>query len=572
MSGECNIPFPGVRVNNDLDITQYNQYFQKWIDSAPELNNIKKLVPDYKQGLYKQTLPVGEEYYDIYSVDEKDCTSIVFVQNRNIDAQGHVASNVLICLLLLDNYAEVEENTDELRLPHLFAVIERKVNDYVNTLGGIVRKFERDKFLIVLNADLLEELKNTHFPIVDQISSIEMGNIPVTVSLGIGYNGNTISEDMLFARSALDLALSRGGNQIVIKKSDDQYEYFGGDGKEVIKNSRVRGRVKAYGFTELILSSSDVMVMGHKNPDLDSLGSASGVFSIANFYGKTCHIVLNEVTSAVKPLYDKLSNDSRYGDAFITSGEALSLLKRKTLVVVVDTHRTMLTECPELLEKTDRIVLFDHHRKCADSIENYVLSYHEAYASSAAELITEMIMYTKGVKPTKDELDGLLAGMTVDTKNFAFKTGVKTFEAASYLKKLGADSVAVRRLFKTGFDDYLARTEIVRGAEIKFDNMAFSVLERETENPVVLIAMAADELLSIEGIEAGFVFYDDKEQKKVCISARSLGGINVQKLMEKLGGGGHQMGAAVQIPDISLDEAKKLLDEKIIEYIEETKK
>ena len=570
MSDNYNIPFPYVKTDNDGKIIYKNNAFEKLSEEAASCTDFYAVAPDFDITKYFQRIKYSDKYYDLYSIPCNDGFCITMAFNDNINQSGMIKSNVMVGLLVIDNYTEVEEGMEEARLSHIFAIIERKINDYFNNLGGIVRKFEKDRFLIVLNREQLAHLKEDKFSIVDQIEKIDLGNIPVTVSLGIGHKGVTLNEDMEFARGALDLALGRGGNQIVIKESDEKYEYIGGDGNEVIKNSRVKARVKAYGFKELILSAKDVMIMGHKNPDLDSLGSAAGAFSVVNFYGKKCHIVLNNVTNAVKPLYERLIRDKRYDGVFINGEQAIENIRRTTLVVVVDTHRTMLTECPELLEKTKRIVVFDHHRKCADAIENYSLTYHEAYASSAAEMITEMIMYTKGLKISKDEAEGLLAGITVDTKNFAFKTGIKTFEAAAYLKRLGADSVSVRRLFKNSFDEYLARTEVVRTAEIIHDNMAISYLQKEVENPSVMIAMAADELLSIKGVEVSFVLC--KVDDIVYISSRSLGNMNVQKLMEKMGGGGHQLGAAAQLKNMSLESARALLEKYIEEYIEENKK
>ena len=310
--------------------------------------------------------------------------------------------------------------------------------------------------------------------------------------------------------------------------------------------------------------------MGHKNPDLDSLGSAAGIFAIANFYDKKCHIVLNQVTSSVKALYERLCDDGRYENVFVDSTEAQKIVKRRTLLIVVDTHRPVLTECPELLEKAKSIVMIDHHRKSTDAIDNCALVYHEAYASSTCEMVTEMLMHIKGIRLSKTEIEGLLAGITIDTKNFAFKTGIKTFEAAAYLKKNGADTISVRRLYKNSFDEYLARSEIIRTAEIIHENMAISVLDEEVyvDNPIQLIAQAADELLSIQDIEVSYVLCEFGG--KVNISARSLGKLNVQKLMEKLGGGGHQSGAAAQLENVTIDEAIEILKEKIDEYLEES--
>lgn len=564
------LPFPYLKINKDLQIIDYNNAFSELFKKEQNISTVTDIVPNFTFEQSNILSLIGEKYYDVRIAKDKEYYNLFLTENAYINDKGVPKSNILIGLLIIDNYAEVQENMEEIRLPHLMAIIERKINEYFAGYGGITSKLEKDKYLIVLNKECLEPIKGEKFKIVDQIYNLEMGNIPVTISMGMGMNGKTIHQDMEYARGALDLALGRGGNQVVIKEDEDKYQFIGGDGNEVSRISKVRARVKAFGLVELLLSSSDVMIMGHKNPDLDSLGSAAGVLTIAKFYGKKCHIVLNEVTSSIKALYERLKRESAFENAFITSDEALKNIRRRTLLIIVDTHRPMLCECPELIERANRKVLFDHHRKSTGAIENCALTYHEAYASSTSELVTELIMYIKGIKLSRTVVEGLLAGITVDTKSFAFKTGIKTFEASAYLKKNGADTISVRRLFKNSFEEYLAMSEIVRNAEIIYDNMALSILNRDVDNPTMLIAQAADELLKIEGIEVSYVLC--QIDNRVAISARSLGKINVQKLMEKLGGGGHQAGAAAQIPDVSVDEVIDLLKEKIEQYLRESKK
>lgn len=568
---ECiSIPFPCVKLNKELKIIDCNSCYKSWDNGLKGVKTIFDLMPEFDADREKQMALVGEKHYDLYTISDEDCFNVIFIENPYINSYGQVNSNILVGILLVDNSIEIQETMDEIRFPHFSAIIERKINDYFNNMGGLVRKFESGKYLFVLNKEMLKKLKEDRFSIVEQIGKIDMGNdVPATLSIGIGMNGNTVNEDMAFARGALDLALGRGGNQIVIKESEDTYQFFGGDGKEVSKNSRVRARVKAYGLVELILSASDVIIMGHKNPDLDSLGSAAGIFAIVNFYDKKCHIVLDKVTSSIKALYERLCDDGRYENVFVDNEEAQKIIKRRTLLIVVDTHRPFLTECPELLDRAKSIVMIDHHRKATGAIDNCALVYHEAYASSTCEMVTEMLMYIKGIRLSRAEIEGLLAGITVDTKNFAFKTGIKTFEAAAYLKKNGADTISVRRLFKNSFDEYLARSEIIRTAEIIYDNMAISVLNNsiQVDNPTLLIAQAADELLNIQGIEVSYVLCE--YAGRVHISARSLGRVNVQKLMEMLGGGGHQAGAAAQLEGVTIDEAIEVLKEKIQKYLEE---
>lgn len=562
-----NLPFPYLKINKELEIINTNDAFSKLLIEN-NIQHITDIVPKFNAD-EKMLCLIGEKYYDVFCSRNGEFYDVFFIEDNNISDQGIINSNILIGILILDNYAEVQESMEEMRLPHLMAVIERKINDYFSSYGGIIIRVEKDRYIFVMNKELLNKMINDGLKIVDQIYEIEMGNIPVTLSIGIGMNGKTINQDMAFARGALDLALGRGGNQIVIKEGEEKYQFFGGDGNEVSRTSKVRARVKAYGLVELIMSASDVVIMGHKNPDLDSLGSAAGVLAIADFYDKKCRIVLNNVTSGIKSLYDRLNKELNYKDIFITSEEAIRTIKRRTLLVIVDTHRPMLCECPELLDRTSRKVLFDHHRKCTGAISGCSLVYHEAYASSTCELVTEMIMYIKGIRLPRTIVEGLLAGITVDTKNFAFKTGIKTFEVAAYLKRHGADTISVRRLFKTSIDEYLAISEVVREAEVFNDNMAMSVLQHEVDNPCVLIAQAADELLKIDNIEVSYVLHQMGDT--VLISARSLGKINVQKLMEKLGGGGHQAGAAAQVKNAKLNDVVITLKEIINESLREKK-
>ncbi len=572
MNERIAVPFPYVGLDKTLNIVEYNSVYKKWIEGFKDIKTIFDLMPEFDADKAEQRALIGEKYYDLYTMADGEGKNVIFVENPYINSKGMLCTNILIGMVIIDNSIEIQETMDEIRYPHFCAIIERKINDYFNNLGGFVRKYESGKYLFVLNKDTLAQLKEDKFSLVENIGKLDMGNdVPATLSIGIGMNGNTVNESMAYARGALDLALGRGGNQIVIKESEDSYQFFGGDGKEVNKNSRVRARVKAQGLVELMLSARDVIVMGHKNPDLDSLGAAAGISAIAKFYDKKCYIVLNKITSSIKALYERLSDDGRYEDTFINNDEAQKLIKRNTLLIVVDTHRPFLTECPELLDRAKSIVMLDHHRKATEAIENCSLVYHEAYASSTCELVTEMLMHIKGIRLTRTEVDGLLAGITVDTKNFAFKTGIKTFEAAAYLKKNGADTVSVRRLFKNSFDEYMARSSVIRNAVIIYEDMALSVLDSKAEldNPVLLIAQAADELLNILGIEASFVLCEF--EGSVNISARSLGKINVQKLMEKLGGGGHQAGAAAQLEGVTIDEAIEMLKKKIEEYLEEKK-
>ena len=569
MMTECVFPIAYVQINTNLDILFCNNVFRESFTPAEgeSLFKLTDIFEGYDITAREQETVINDINYRFVTDITRDGKTDVYIMQTDICVE-EAGGRVMAGLLVLDNYTEVKENMEEVRHPHMMAVVDRKINEYFAELGGIVRKFEQDKYIFILHEDQLEELKKNKFSIMEMISKMDMGGVSMSMSLGIGINGTTMSQCMEYARGAVDLALARGGAQVVVKEGEDKYQFIGGSGREVSTNTGVRARMTAYGFVELIKTCTDVIVMGHKNPDLDSLGSCAGIFSICEFFGRKCHIVLGSVNSSISALYKSLMEDNRYESVFIDGDTALKQLKRRTLVVVVDTHKKVICECPELIDRARQLVVIDHHRKGPGAIEGYALTYHEPVASSASELITEMLMYmNKGIRLTKKEAEGLLAGITVDTKNFAFKTTSMTFEAAAYLKRLGADTIAVRRLFQNTLDAYVAKASVVRDAEIFEKNMAISVLRIRVDNPIVLIAQAADELLGIRGIEASFVL--NEMDGTVYISARSLGKVNVQWIMEQMGGGGHQSGAAVQLKDTTLEAALEQLKQTISEYLKQ---
>jgi c-di-AMP phosphodiesterase-like protein len=417
----------------------------------------------------------------------------------------------------------------------------------------------------------LEYLKEKKFDILAQAREIEMGNhIPVTLSIGIGINGQSIAQNMESSRAAIDLALGRGGDQAVIKDTD-KYQFFGGVSKESVINARVRARVKAYAFSELVSESDRVIVLGHKNIDLDCMGAAVGVYKIATAMGRECNIVLGDITTNVKLLHEALTENEVYRKkVFITADKAEAVLTRKTLIVVVDTHKNSYIEGGEILSlpHAAKIVVFDHHRRTTEYIDDAVLAYHEPYASSTCELITEMLQYVQeDINLTPLEADALLAGITIDTKNFAVKTGAKTFEAAAFLRRSGADGVRVKMLLKNDLQSFRAKAAAINNAFIIHDIIAVSVCADELDNPTLTAAQTADELLNVSGVEASFVLC--RSQNAVTVSARSLDAINVQVIMEKLGGGGHQTIAGAQLEETDIAAAAQTLREIIDKYMEE---
>lgn len=559
-----NIPFSALKIAPDGIFVSYNAVFEKNIlPYLEEKTNIKDIIEDFAFNKEEQQVIINQKGYNIFVRKNEQNYDLFFSEIKMLDKY-----KTTVGLLVIDNYDEVLDSLEEFRHPLILAIVDRKIKKMARDLGGVVKNFEKDKYILILSQESLDELKKNKFDILDNIREIDMGNtIPVTLSIGIGKNGENLDENMEFARVSLDLALSRGGDQVIIKDGEN-YQFFGGHTKEGNRNSRVRARVKAYALTELIEDASNVIIMGHRHTDLDCMGAGIGVYSIVSALDKNCKIVLNDVTSSVSYLYDRVIKDEKYKDVFISSEEALKIVNRKTLLIIVDVYKQGLCECPELVDKVKKIVVFDHHRKGTDYIENAVLTYHEPYASSTCELITEMLMYINKNIPIKQvEADSILAGIIVDTKNFAFKTGIKTFEAAAFLKKKGADTIRVKKLFKNSIDCYNARANVVSNMKLYRENMAISILEDEIDNPLLVVAQACDELLNIDNINASFVLC--KINNNISISARSFGEINVQIIMEKLGGGGHQSISATQIKDVTIEEAVNMLKGAIDEYFKE---
>ncbi len=559
-----NMPFSALKIAPDGTFISYNTVFEKNIlPYIEKKSNIKDIIENFNFDKEEQSGFINQKTYNIFVKKCEQNYNLFFSEIKILDKYKSTVG-----LIFIDNYDEVLDSLEEFRHPLILAIVDRKIKKMAKDLGGVVKKFEKDKYILILSQDKLEELKETRFDILDSIREIDMGNtIPVTLSIGIGINGDNLDENMEFARVSIDLALSRGGDQVVIKDGEN-YQFFGGHAKEGNRNSRVRARVKAYALTELIEDATNVIVMGHKHTDLDCIGACIGVYSIVSALDKNCKIVLNNVTSSVSYLYDRIKNDEKYLQSFITSEEALKLVNRKTLLIIVDVYKAGLCECPELIDKAKKIVVFDHHRKGVDYIEKAVLTYHEPYASSTCELITEMFMYINKNIPIKQvEADAILAGIIVDTKNFAFKTGIKTFEAAAFLKKKGADTIRVKKMFKNSLEYYSARANVVTNMKLYRDNIAISVLEDNIDNPLLVVAQACDELLNIDNINASFVLC--KINNNVSISARSFGEVNVQIIMEKLGGGGHQSISATQMKDITIEEAMEMLKGAIDEYFKE---
>lgn len=473
-------------------------------------------------------------------------------------------------LCYVDNYEETMESVDEVKRAMLTAVLDRNISRYFREVDGVVRKIDKDKYFIVLKKKGLQALKENKFSILEDIKSVKIGTDNCfTLSIGVGVGGSSYTQRSEFARAAIDMALGRGGSQVVIKDSKE-VSYYGVRGKEVEKNTRVKARVKAQALREMMEGRDRVLVMGHSISDADALGAAVGVFCCARDLGKPCQIVLNTITSSLRPLVETFSESAGYPrDMFVSSEEALLIVDPYTLVVVVDTNRPNYTECPQLLNKGNGVVVFDHHRQGSEQITNPLLSYIEPYASSACEMITEVLQYfSDKIEINPIEADCIYAGILIDTNNFMTKTGVRTFEAAAYLRRNGAEVTRVRKLLREDMSAYKARAEVVRHAEVYHGSFAISVCNaRDTESPTIVGAQAANELLNIVGIKASFVVTEYK--KKIYVSSRSIDEIDVQLIMERLGGGGHLNVAGAQIENSTVNEVKRRIEDIIDILIDE---
>lgn len=496
----------------------------------------------------------SSDLYAIYFIDETEITAC----RKELHDERFVAA-----LIYIDNYDEALESIDEVRRSLLIALVDRKINKYITAGEGIVRKLEKDKYFVVMRYKFLEKLKEERFAILEEVKSVNIGNdMAVTLSIGIGAMNGSFLKNYEMARAAIDLALGRGGDQTVVRDGN-KVTYYGGKSNSLEKNTRVRARVKAHALRELLEGTDNVIIMGHKISDVDAVGAAVGIYTAARIFSKKAHIVLNDLTTSLLPIIDLYKNSQEYSpDLFVKSEEALAKVGSNTLLVVVDVNRANYTECPELIGKCRQTVVIDHHRQADDQIENATLSYVEPYASSACEMVAEILQYIcDNIRIKSIEADTLYAGIVIDTNNFTNKAGARTFEAAAFLRRNGADIVRVRKLLRGDMNEYKAKAETVRHAEV-YKHYALSVCPSSgLQSPTIVGAQAANELLNITGIKASIVFtyYNDT----IYLSARSIDEVNVQLIMERLGGGGHMTIAGAQLKDMSLEDAITLVKKTI---------
>lgn len=524
--------------------------------------DLKKVFLDESTAV-KETLgpEAGEQsLFAVYLQDETD----MIKYKQQIDDQKMVCG-----LIYLDNYDEALDSVEEVRRSLLMALIDRKINKYITSMNGIVKKMEKDKYFFAIKQQYIATLKENRFSLLEEVKTVNIGNeMAVTLSIGIGMNGESYCQNYDYSRAAIDMALGRGGDQAVVKDSD-KIQYYGGKAPQVEKATRVKARVKAHALKELIDTKEQLLIMGHKIGDIDSFGAAIGIYRIAVSLNKKAHIIINDVTTSVRPMMDRFLNNPEYPeDMFLTTNQASEHADANTVLVVVDVNRPSFTEAPELLRMIKTIVVLDHHRQSSEIIDNAVLSYVEPYASSSCEMVAEILQYiSDGIKIRPAEADAMYAGVVIDTNNFMNQTGVRTFEAAAFLRRNGADVTRVRKLFRDKMVDYKARAEAIRGSEVFEGSFAISICPSEgIESPTIVGAQAANELLDIVGIKASIVL--TPYNGIIYLSARSIDEVNVQVMMEHLGGGGHRTIAGAQLPGATVDEAVLRVKEVIKEMLE----
>jgi c-di-AMP phosphodiesterase-like protein len=579
-----NSPFPLViaETNGNM-IWKSNKFTQEFanIDINNILGDLLKQIKleienneeSTEQSIHKE-LEIGNKIYEILgrytkSKEEYICTIYFIDETKCVELEKEYHnSQICVGLIMIDNFEEVNQRISDEDKPLLTAQIEKTIYDWASEFQGLVVKAERDTFVCIFEQRYLAELEEKKFNILDTIKELELSDkIQITLSISVSTEGDSNYQKYKSAQAGLDIALGRGGDQTVVRENG-KYQFFGGRTQELEKRTKVKARIVSHALQELMQEAKNVMIMGHTNGDIDSMGASMGLYRLAKSLNVEAYIVNNSTGISLENFMEAAKEEKEYQEVIINKAEALSKISAETLLIIVDTHKRSYVEVPELLEETGKIAIIDHHRKSPDFIEEAILTFHEVYASSACELVTEILEYApKEIELTTIEAEALYAGIMMDTKNFTFKTGVRTFEAAAYLRKCGIDIIRVKKWFQSDLKTYTKISKIIDNAEIINDTIGISIYDENDKDANVICAKAADELLTISDITASFVI--GKLGDKVCISGRSIGDINVQIILEKLGGGGHITLAGAQVEGLSIGEVKNLLIEKINEYFEE---
>lgn len=563
-----NFPLPVAVVGGSEDVVWGNRAFRETLGEAGTFigDHVRRII--YPKTLRQVMAKNGSSVfymgrdYTVYGVKSKDTHILYFVDDtyyKSIETKFRERRPV-ICMAVFDNREEIVRDCEPGEEAKITAEVETVLRNWcIDEMGGVIQKLRNDRFLILTDETHIEKAKNDRFKVLDDVRAIGSSKkMSATISLGIGKDAENAPDSERKALQALDMALGRGGDQVAMMQKGGSFEFFGGLSKGVEKRDKVRTRVIAASITDQVKNCDRVFVMGHKNSDLDSVGAAIGMWAIIHKgLEKPVSIVINESQTLAPQLLESMNAAYPGIDIFIDPSAALQLVTDKSLLIVVDTHSIDFVESRELVEKTSKVIVIDHHRLMVSLIRNTLIFYHEPYASSASEMVTELAQYIKSTSISTVEAQALMAGISLDTKNFVLKTGVRTFEASAFLKRRGADTVAVKRLFANTLEAYKERSKLVQGAEIYKNCAIASSNWGDSGDMRVIAAQAADELLTIRDVKASFVLY--KNNADVNISARSLGDINVQLLLEGLGGGGHYTMAGAQMKDITLTQAKRML-------------
>lgn len=565
IDNEGNILWANKRLKEELNLLDLQEQNILSIGRNLDLQKLLKCDKDLKQ-----RVKIKDSFYSIYATNISNENEIYVKQkymvyfNEVSNLRDLHSTRESIMLIEVDNLSEALEVTDEANRPMLAAEVEKTINSYSKKLKAMIIKYEYNKYCLSVKDKYINDEINCKFSILDEISNIDRGNkLEVTLSIGVGRGGDNSQENYNNAMTAKELALGRGGDQVVIK-NNEKISFFGGNTRELEKRTRVRARVIAQALRELIFESSNILIMGHKNPDMDSFGSAVGLWSAIRQLGKTCNVVIDNDINAIDYYMNKLKSDSKYDNLLISSVEAEKAINDKTLLIIVDVHNKGYVNNLSIVEKINRKIIIDHHRRSPDIIEGALLNYIEVYASSTSEMVTELIQYMlQKPRISKVEAEGLLGGIFMDTKGFQFKSGVRTFDAAAFLRSLGADTIEVKKMFTDSLEDYLLISETIKSAEV-YDNLAIAVCPSKVNNTVI-VARAADELLGISGIDVCFVLCEINNA--ITISGRSTGEVNVQVILEELGGGGHMNMAGAKVNG-TMDEAVYMLKEAIKKHLE----
>ena len=575
-----NIIWRSSKFISEFEEFDINQYINNLIeDIKSDIEETEK--DDSKEKQIAKHITIQDKHYEVLGKfvhsktydkkhDDKYMMMLYFIDETEMITlkEEYKDSKSCVTIMMIDNYEETMQQLESEEKQQVIAEIDKCIYEWTDQTNGVLIKSDRDKYVYLFEQRYLQKVKEDKFSILDKVKEIRTKeNVQITLSIAISNDGLTDKEKYRSAQAAMDIVLGRGGDQAVIRENEI-YKFYGGRAQEVERRTKVKARVVAHALENLIKDASKVMIMGHTNPDIDSMGSSMGIYRLAKSLGKKAYIIDSNETNTLQSFKADLEKEPEYEDIFITKEVAEENVDKETLVVIVDTHKTTYVEAPELLTRTDKKVIIDHHRRSADYIEDATLTFQEVYASSAAELVTELLQYAEVHVDLKTiEAESLYAGIMMDTKNFTFKTGVRTFEAAAYLRRCGVNIIRVKKWFQSNLETFNKIAGIVKKAEIINDTIAIATYEKKDKEASLICAKAADELLTISDITASFVM--GKAGNKICISGRSIGDINVQIILEKLGGGGHITLAGAQVEGMTMEETKQELINRIHEYFSE---